>query len=136
MQYSVMAADSTVAVHSLMQVALLSTDLDASVAFYRDLLGGRFLGQFTPPGLAFVELGGVRLLFEEGVQSSTLYFRVDDLDATYQRMRQHNVVFVDQPHMIHRDDAGQFGAPGEEEWMTFFRDPSGNLIGLVERRRP
>jgi methylmalonyl-CoA/ethylmalonyl-CoA epimerase len=119
-----------------MQVAQRSTDLDASVAFYRDMLGGRFLGKFTPPGLAFVELGGVRLLFEEGATACTLYFRVDDLDAAYARLRQQNVVFEDQPHLIHRDDAGQFGAPGEEEWMAFLRDPSGNLIGLVERRRP
>jgi methylmalonyl-CoA/ethylmalonyl-CoA epimerase len=129
-----MAPNSTVTVHSLMQVAQRSTDLDASVAFYRDVLGGRFLGKFTPPGLAFVELAGVRLLFEEAASASTLYFRVDDLDAAYRSIRLRNVVFEDQPHLIHRDDTGQFGAPGEEEWMAFLRDPSGNLIGLVERR--
>jgi methylmalonyl-CoA/ethylmalonyl-CoA epimerase len=130
-----MAPNSTVTVRSLMQVAQRSTDLDASVAFYTTILGGRFLGKFTPPGLAFVELGGVRLLFEEGATSATLYFRVDELEATYQRLLQQNVVFEAGPHLIHRDDAGQFGAPGEEEWMAFFRDPTGNLVGLVERRQ-
>jgi catechol 2,3-dioxygenase-like lactoylglutathione lyase family enzyme len=123
-----------VTVHSLLQVAQRATDLDASVAFYRDVLGGRFLGQFNPPGLALVELGGVRLLLEGNATSSTLYLRVDDLEAAYQSLRQQDVVLEGQPHLVHRDDAGQFGAPGEEEWMTFARDPSGNLIGLVERR--
>jgi catechol 2,3-dioxygenase-like lactoylglutathione lyase family enzyme len=99
------------------------------------VLGGRFLGKFNPPGLAFVEVGGVRLLLDDDAKSSALYFRVDDLDATYQSLRQQNLTFEDQPHLIHRDDAGQFGAPGEEEWMAFLRDPSGNMIGLVERRR-
>jgi methylmalonyl-CoA/ethylmalonyl-CoA epimerase len=131
-----MAPTSTVTVHSLTQVAQRSTDLDASVAFYRDLLGGRFLGKFTPPGLALVELGGVRLLLEEGASSATLYFGVEDLEAAYQSLRQQNVVFEAEPHLIHRDDAGQFGAAGEEEWMAFLRDPSGNLIALFERRRP
>jgi hypothetical protein len=36
--------------------------------------------------------------------------------------------------MIHRDEAGEFGKKGMEEWMTFFHDPSKNLLALVERR--
>jgi methylmalonyl-CoA/ethylmalonyl-CoA epimerase len=36
--------------------------------------------------------------------------------------------------MIFRDDDGTFGDPGIEEWMAFFRDSEGNLVGLVERR--
>jgi len=43
------------------------------------------------------------------------------------------VVFEDEPHLVHRDEAGTFGAAGEEEWMTFFRDPAGNLLVLVSR---
>ena len=31
-------------------------------------------------------------------------------------------------------DAGQFGKTGTEEWTAFFRDPSGNLLTLGERR--
>jgi catechol 2,3-dioxygenase-like lactoylglutathione lyase family enzyme len=131
-----MAPTSIVTVLSLKQVAQRSTDLDASVAFYRDVLGGRLLGKFTPPGLALVELGGVRLLLEEGASSSTLYFGVDDLETAYRSLSQQQVAFEAEPHLIHRDEAGQFGAAGEEEWMAFLRDPSGNLIALVERRRP
>jgi hypothetical protein len=36
--------------------------------------------------------------------------------------------------MIHRDEAGEFGKKGVEEWMAFFRDPSGNMLALVEKR--
>ena len=46
------------------------------------------------------------------------------------------VTLIQKPAMIHRDDAGQFGAAGAEEWMAFFRDPSGNLLALVEQRAP
>jgi hypothetical protein len=35
--------------------------------------------------------------------------------------------------LIHKDDAGTFGAPGESEWMAFFRDPSGNMLALAAR---
>ncbi len=33
-----------------------------------------------------------------------------------------------------RDDNGQFGPAGEEEWMAFFRDSEDNLIALAQRR--
>jgi hypothetical protein len=36
--------------------------------------------------------------------------------------------------MIHHDEAGNFGKKGNEEWMAFFRDPSGNILALVEKR--
>ena len=39
-----------------------------------------------------------------------------------------------EPHIIHVDDAGQFGPPGEGEEMAFFRDSEGNLVGLAGRR--
>jgi methylmalonyl-CoA/ethylmalonyl-CoA epimerase len=35
--------------------------------------------------------------------------------------------------MIHRDDDGQFGPRGAEEWQAFFRDSEGNLVGLASR---
>jgi methylmalonyl-CoA/ethylmalonyl-CoA epimerase len=129
-----MAVMSPITVGPLVQIAQHATDLDAAVAFYRDVLGARLMGRFEPPGLAFLELGGVRLLLEERAPSATLYFRVADLDAACAGLRQRNVTLESGPHLIHRDEAGQFGRPGEEEWMAFLRDPSSNMIGLVERR--
>jgi methylmalonyl-CoA/ethylmalonyl-CoA epimerase len=120
----------------LVQVAQHAPDLDAAVRFYQDVLGARHLGTFEPPGLALVELGGVRLLLEHAAPSATLYFRVDDLDDAFAALQQQSVTLEGEPHLVHRDDAGQFGPAGEEEWMTFARDPAGNLVGLVERRAP
>ena len=37
--------------------------------------------------------------------------------------------------MIFKDDDGTFGPAGTEEWMAFFKDSEGNLVGLVERRQ-
>ena len=46
------------------------------------------------------------------------------------------VAFSGQPQRIHRDEAGHFGPPGNEEWMTFFKDPDGNQLALAEQRTP
>ncbi|MEX0853010.1 MAG: VOC family protein [Bauldia sp.] len=119
----------------LHQVAMTATNLDASVAFYRDLLSLRFIARFDPPGLAFFNLGGgTRLLLSATSSSATLYFLVDDLDAAYRHFQARGVHFLQPPAMIHRDEAGQFGRKGNEEWMAFFRDPCGNMLALVERR--
>ena len=132
-----MPVTSSITVGSLVQVAQRATDLDASMNFYHDVLGARVFGKFDPPGLALVELGGIRLLLEPQAHSATLYFRTDDLDVAYAALRKRgDVQLVGEPHLIHRDEAGQFGPAGEEEWMTFLRDPSGNMIGLIERRPP
>ena len=121
-------------VEALHQVALRVTDMDRAVAFYRDIVGLRLVARFDPPGLAFLDLGGVRLLLEAGAPASLLYLRVDDLEATRARLLDAGVVFVDEPHLIFSDTEGRFGPAGLGEWMTFFHDREGNLVALVERR--
>ncbi len=41
------------------QISVIVKDVDRAVAFYREVLGMRFLFQF--PGMAFFDCGGVRL---------------------------------------------------------------------------
>jgi len=118
----------------LHKVAQKADDLDASIAFYNGVLGLELIARFDPPGLAFVRLGDTRILLERGASPATLYLRVGDLQAAYATLQGRGVVFEDEPHMIHRDDEGIFGPAGEEEWMTFFRDPAGNLLALASRR--
>ncbi len=123
------------AIDRLQQVALTATDLDASVVFYRDVLGLKFITRFDPPGLAFFSLGsGVRLLLSATASQASLYFQVDDVDAAFKEMRERGVRFLQPPHLIQRDEAGDFGKKGSEEWMAFFNDPAGNLLAVVERR--
>jgi methylmalonyl-CoA/ethylmalonyl-CoA epimerase len=45
------------------QIATAVKDLSRAVGFYRDTLGLTFLFQ-VPPGLAFFDCGGVRLMIE------------------------------------------------------------------------
>ena len=118
----------------LHQVGQRATDLDRAVAFYQDVLGLTFIAKFDPPGLAFFDLGNVRLLLENGAHSSVLYLNVEDIDAAYATLHRAGRGVRRRAHLVFRDDNGQFGAAGEEEWMAFFEDPDGNTLALLERR--
>jgi catechol 2,3-dioxygenase-like lactoylglutathione lyase family enzyme len=120
------------ALGQLGQIHISVTDVDRSVAFYRDVLGLAHL--FTVPGqpMAFFASGDVRLYL--GKPESTeyrshcvLYFRVDDIDAEAARLRELDVTFEDKPHVVHRD--GRM-----ELWMTGLKDPDGHRIILMEER--
>jgi methylmalonyl-CoA/ethylmalonyl-CoA epimerase len=129
------ASDPSFALNKLHQVALLATDLDRSVAFYRDVLGLHYMDRYDPPGLAFFNLGsGVRLILSATSSKATLYFLVDDIDSAFRVLAQRGVSFLHKPSMIHRDDEGRLGKKGIEEWMAFFKDPSDNVLALVARR--
>ena len=100
--------------------------------FYRDALGLEFLFDAGP--LAFFRCGDVRLMLakpdsdEFDHPSSTLYFRVDDIEAARSVLADRGVPFDDEPHLIAR-------MPDHELWMTFFRDPDRNLHGLMAEVR-
>jgi methylmalonyl-CoA/ethylmalonyl-CoA epimerase len=118
----------------LRQVALHVEDLDRAIAFYRDVLGVTFVAKFEPPGLGFFDLDGVRLLLEAGAPASLLYLEVDDIEAAHRKLGEAGIELVGEPHLIFRDDAGQFGPPGTEVWQAAFRDSEGNLVVLEEGR--
>ena len=123
-------------VHSIRQIAQHATDLEASLRFYAEVLGGRFMAKFDPPGLVFVEIGGVRILLENNAPPATLYFGVDDITAACEDLKAKGVPLEGDPHCIFPDGDGTFGPPGEEEWMAFFRDPAGNMLAFSSRQRP
>jgi predicted enzyme related to lactoylglutathione lyase len=85
--------------------------------------------------MAFFQSGDVRLYL--GVPESAdfasrvvLYFTVDDIDAERQRLAGAGVEFTDSPHVVHRDDRNEL-------WMSFFTDPDGHhLVLMQERPRP
>jgi len=127
--------DVAFAINRLHQVALLATDLEKSIAFYRDILGLTYMDRYDPPGLAFFNLGGgTRLILSATSSKATLYFRVDDIDSAVSALAARGVFFLHKPSMIHRDDQGRLGKKGVEEWMAFFKDPSDNVLALVAQR--
>ena len=121
-------------VDHLRQVALHVEDMDRAVAFYQNVVGLDLLARFDPPGLAFFDLGGTRLLLEAGAPSSLLYLGVDDVADVTAHLREAGVTIVSEPHTIHVDVEGHFGPAGEAEEMAFFHDSEGNLVGLAGRR--
>ena len=118
----------------LHQVAQHAEDLDRAVAFYRDVVGLDLIARFDPPGLAFFDLGTTRLLLEVGAPPALLYLGVDDVATMTEQLRAAGVAIESETHVIHVDEAGQFGPAGEAEEMAFFRDSEGNLVGLAGRR--
>ena len=117
------------------QVAVFARDLDEAIAFYRDTLGATFMAKFDPPGLVFFDFSGTRVLLEKNGPKATVYFRVDDIQASYEELLSKGVKFLAAPQMIFRDDNGTFGAAGEEEWMAFFSDPSENVLAIASRQK-
>jgi catechol 2,3-dioxygenase-like lactoylglutathione lyase family enzyme len=118
----------THALSALGQIALTVSNIDAAIPFYRDQLGLPFLFA-APPKLAFFDLAGIRLMLsepeaQETLENSTLYFKVDDIQATYETLRGRGVVFEESPHLI-----ATMGST--ELWMAFFRDPSSNLLSIM-----
>ncbi len=114
------------------QIAVPVRDIERAVAFYRDVLGMRFLFQ-APPGLGFFDCGGVRLMLdapagENAGNASVIYYRVDDLDASHETLLERGVSFEAPPHMIAK-------LPDHELWMAFLRDPDGNLLALMSEVR-
>jgi predicted enzyme related to lactoylglutathione lyase len=114
------------------QIHISVTDLERSVAFYRDVLGIPHL--FTVPGqpMAFFQSGDVRLYLgvpeNEEFRSHTVhYYSVDDIDAEYARLTGLGVSFMDKPHVVHRDDSGEL-------WMAFFTDLDGHQLALMHQR--
>jgi catechol 2,3-dioxygenase-like lactoylglutathione lyase family enzyme len=115
------------------QIAVTVSDVDAALAFYRDILGLGFL--FRPgPHLAFLDCGGVRLMLStpQGAGSvggnSILYFKVGDIGATFESLLDHGAVGEREPQATAE-------LSDHTLWLAFLRDPDGNLVGLMEERR-
>lgn len=114
------------------QVARTTRSVEDSRAWYRDVLGLPELYAF--PGLAFFDLGGVRLMLteEDGnstSQQSILYLRVPDLHAAKEDLEKRGASFTHAPHIIHRHE------DGTEEWMTFLEDNEGRPLALMTQMR-
>jgi methylmalonyl-CoA/ethylmalonyl-CoA epimerase len=109
------------------QIAITVTEVDRAIAFYRDVLGMKFL--FQVPNMGFFDCGGVRLMIggseKPGEQySSPIYFKVPDIQQAFQSLSQRGAPFEREPHLLAR-------MPDHDLWMAFFRDPDRNLLALM-----
>jgi len=111
------------------QIAINAKDVERAATFYLEKLGLTLLFK-APPGLAFFDCGGVRLMLQKPEKpefdhpSSILYLSVSDIHAAYSKLKEGAVRFEDEPHLVAR-------MPNHDLWMTFFRDSEGNLLALM-----
>ncbi|HYN21692.1 MAG TPA: VOC family protein [Thermoanaerobaculia bacterium] len=115
------------------QIAINAHDIERATAFYRDVLGMNLLFQ-VPPKMSFFDCGGVRLMLSlpEGEAydhpGSILYYKVDEIRATYESLKARGANFEGEPHLIAK-------MPDHELWMVFLKDTEGNTLGLMSEVR-
>ena len=118
-----------IGISRLGQVAINAKDVERAAGFYENVLGLKLLFK-APPGLAFFDCGGVRLLIDKPEKaefdhpSSILYFAVPDIQSAFAKMKECGAKFEDEPHMIAR-------MPAHDLWMCFFRDTENNVMALM-----
>jgi methylmalonyl-CoA/ethylmalonyl-CoA epimerase len=104
-------------------------DLERAIAFYRDILGMKFLFQ-APPNMAFFDCEGIRLMLgvadrpELDHPASIIYYKVDDIERVYEIFKARGVEFVVRPHLV-------APMPTYDLWLADFRDSEGNLLALM-----
>lgn len=120
--------DDALALGPIGQISRSVSDIEAAVAWYRDVLGLRHL--FTAGPLAFFDCGGTRLFLSQGAvkPESILYFRVPDIHAAHETLMARGAHTVSVPHMIHRHEDGM------EEWMAFYADPEAEVLAEPHAR--
>ena len=101
---------------SIGQIFVRAKDLDRAVRFYRDTLGMPFL--FQVPRMAFFQCGATMVMLG-----------IAETSGAHATLRGRGVEFITEPHLVHR-------APDYELWLADFRDSEGNVLALMDRKRP
>ncbi len=80
--------------------------------------------------MAFFDCGGIRILLslpetpELDHPSSTIYFKVEDIEGAYRILKDRGVPFDSEPHKI-------ADMSDHELWMAFFRAVDKNVLALM-----
>ena len=123
-----MSSEKELSLSKIGQIAVRVHDIDRAVEFYEKTLGMNLL--FKLDSMAFFDCSGVRLMLskpeapEFDHPGSIIYYQVQDINASYQILKERGVTFRDDPHMI--ADMGD-----HELWMAFFKDVDENVLALM-----
>lgn len=110
------------------------TDMQRARVFYADTLGLRTSEEY---GLLWLHLAGGRdtLVYEQPVATAASYtvlnFEVDDIDAAVDALSDAGVR-LERFEGMGQDDRGVFREEGP--YIAWFRDPSGNLLSVLQER--
>lgn len=119
-------------IKSIGQVAIAIDDLEKAVYFYQNILKLELLFQ-APPGLAFFNCGGVRLMLttlqgdEADHKTSVIYYKLNNIEKVFDELKTLQVDIERAPQKAAKME-------DHELWIGFIRDPSGNLVGLMEEK--
>ena len=119
----------SVALNQIAQIAVNAHDISRATAFYRDVLGMQHLFD-AGPKMSFFNCGGIRLMIslpetpKYDHPGSILYYKVDDVQATYEELAAKGVQFEGKPHLV-------APMPTYDLWMAFFHDCEGNFLALL-----
>ncbi len=113
---------------------LLSTNLDASLTFYRDLLGLE-VARRDPDRIVFRCGAGTQLVVTESTVGTTdtqtqMAWRVPDIHAAVAELRAMGVRIEDYaaPDPVTVDGVADMG----HSWAAWFLDPSRNVLSVVQ----
>ena len=116
------------------QIAITVGDVAKATAFYRDVLGLKFLFQ-AGPNMAFLAAGSVRIMLSrpesagEVGKNSILFFKVADIAVAHSTIVSRGAKNESGPRMVAR-------MPDHELWLSAVRDPEGNIVELMSEVRP
>lgn len=115
-------------IQRIAQIAVPIKNMENAIKFYKEVLGLPLL--FNTENMAFFDCIGQRLLLslpekeEFANSSSVIYFQVEDIKKSFEKLIEKGVSFIDQPHVV-----ATMG--NTETWMTFFKDTEGNTHALM-----
>jgi hypothetical protein len=115
------------------QQPLAAQDLNRAVACWVEHFGARHLATFDPAGLAFVEVGDLRIMFERGGTPSRCYLATEDAAVTLERLLASGLSLHSELGDIFDDASGIFGEPAIES-LAMVLDTEGNMVGISSRR--
>jgi catechol 2,3-dioxygenase-like lactoylglutathione lyase family enzyme len=114
---------------------LLSKDLDATRAFYRDLLGLEVAREDPGDRIVFRTGGGTQLVITKSTvgtrdTQTQMAWRVPDIHAAVAELRGRGVRIeeYEAPDPVTTDGIADMG----HSWAAWFIDPSGNVLAVVQ----
>ena len=111
------------------QIAISVHDMDRAVAFYRDVVGLKFM--FQAPNVAFFDCAGIRLMLGQAnppelkPAGTYIYFDSADIDRDHAALVARGALALEAPHVV---------APlGDRKlWLASFSDTEGNTFSLMQ----
>ena len=111
----------------IMQILVPVSDVEKATEFYERVLELPLLYKY--PGNAFFDADGVRLYLAQPSEPdfdgrASIYFQVEDVSGTFERLVAAGAAVREEPEIVHRDAAYDL-------WLAFVQDLDGNNIGLM-----